>query len=63
MSADQLFAIVTAVWIVLTVLAFVGGAFLIAQYRSEDDLALAERLARKQIDIDEYRAKVSLIQP
>jgi hypothetical protein len=63
LTADAVNTITLAVWIVVTVLAFLGGAWLMAQLRGEEDLMLADQLAKKQIDIDQYRAKASLTQP
>ena len=63
LSGDALYAITLAIWIAVTVLAFVGGAWLWSRLRDEDDLMLADQLARKQIGVDEYRAKATLIQP
>ena len=63
MNGDQIYAVTVAVWAIATILAFVGGAWLVAQLRDEEDLMLADELAKKQIDIDAYRAKASLTQP
>ncbi len=61
MGGDQLFAVATAIWLAVTVLAFAGGAWLLLVFRREEDLERGEQPARKQIDLEEYRRRGSLI--
>ncbi len=58
---DALPTIVTAIWIVLTILAFAGGAWLLSLFRHDEQLGLGESLARREIGLDEFRAKASPI--
>lgn len=60
-----LFDLTGAIWFVVTIAAAVGFGWLVITIARVDDRtrrALEQRLARGEIDIDDYRARIALLE-
>ncbi len=65
MNDIDLATIATAFWTLVTVAAVIAGAWLVITFRRIDRRArrvLEERLANGEIDIDDYRRRVALLE-
>lgn len=61
----NLLDVTAALWIVVTLVAIASGGWLAFTFSRVDDKirrALEQRLARGEITMDEYRAKVAILQ-
>ncbi len=58
-AMQALVTLTTVLWVLVTIAAVIGVIWLFSIVRTDPRIQLGERLARGEIDIDEYRARVA----
>ena len=58
-SMETLMTIASALWVLVTIVAVVAALWLITVLRSDPRVELGERLARGEIDIEQYRIELA----